>query len=67
MLGDEIVGAGVPRPGQVRDVFTHTLPTVLRAFGADPIAAERVSDDADATATVLDAAQERIVVTTGGT
>ncbi len=48
-------------------MFTHTLPTVLRAFGADPIAAERVSDDADATATVLDAAQERIVVTTGGT
>ena len=67
VLGDEIVGAGVPRPGQVRDVFTHTLPTVLRAFGAAPVAAERVSDDADATARVLDAAQERIVVTTGGT
>ncbi|QKS18753.1 molybdopterin molybdotransferase MoeA [Curtobacterium sp. Csp1] len=67
VLGDEIVGAGVPRPGQVRDVFTHTLPTVLRAFGADPVAAERVSDDADATARVLDGAQERIVVTTGGT
>jgi len=67
VLGDEIVGAGVPRPGQVRDVFTHTLPTVLRAYGADPVAAERVSDDADATARVLDAAEERIVVTTGGT
>ncbi|WIA99558.1 molybdopterin molybdotransferase MoeA [Curtobacterium sp. MCBA15_012] len=67
VLGNEIVGAGVPRPGQVRDVFTHTLPTVLRAYGADPVAAERVSDDADATARVLDAAEERIVVTTGGT
>ncbi len=67
VLGDEIVGAGIPRPGQVRDVFTHTLPTVLRLFGADPIAAERVSDDAEGTARVLDAARERIVVTTGGT
>ena len=67
VLGDEIVGSGVPRPGQVRDVFTHTLPAVLRAYGADPVATERVSDDADATARVLDAARERVVVTTGGT
>ncbi|QCR44400.1 molybdopterin molybdenumtransferase MoeA [Curtobacterium sp. SGAir0471] len=67
VLGDEIVAAGIPRPGQVRDVFTHTLPSVLRTFGADPVATERVADDADGTARVLDAAQERIVVTTGGT
>lgn len=67
VLGDEIVGAGVPQPGRVRDVFTHTLPAVLRAVGADPVAAERVPDDADTTARVLDAARERLVVTTGGT
>lgn len=67
VLGDEIVGSGVPRPGQVRDVFTHTLPAVLRSFGAEPVATERVSDDADHTARVLDAARERLVVTTGGT
>ncbi len=67
VLGDEIVGSGVPRAGQVRDVFTHTLPTVLRSLGAEPVAAERVPDDPDTTARVLDAAQERLVVTTGGT
>lgn len=67
VLGDEIVGSGVPRPGQVRDVFTQTLPTVLRTYGAEPVAAERVTDDADTTARVFDAARERLVVTTGGT
>ena len=67
VLGDEIVGAGVPRPGQVRDVFTHTLPVVLRAFGADPVETLRVPDDRDATTTALAGTTARLVVTTGGT
>lgn len=67
VLGDEVVGAGVPRPGQVRDVFTHTLPAVLRSYGAEPVAAERVPDDADRTASLFDTAHEQLVVTTGGT
>ncbi len=67
VLGDEIVGSGVPRPGQVRDVFTHTLPTVLRSFGAEPVAAERVLDDPDRTTAAFDGAPERLVVSTGGT
>lgn len=67
VLGDEVVGHGVPRPGQVRDVFSHTLPAVLRTFGAEPTTAVRVPDDPDETARVLDEGDERIVVTTGGT
>ncbi|MBP1302960.1 molybdopterin molybdotransferase MoeA [Curtobacterium sp. 1310] len=67
VLGDEVVGAGVPRPGQVRDVFSHTLPAVLGTFGADPVSSDRVPDDPDTTARVLDAARERLVVSTGGT
>ncbi|KQS09030.1 hypothetical protein ASG04_09040 [Curtobacterium sp. Leaf183] len=67
VLGDEIVGTGVPRPGQVRDVFTHTLPGILRAFGADPVESLRVTDDRDATTTALADSTARLVVTTGGT
>lgn len=67
VLGDEVVGTGVPRPGQVRDVFTHTLPGILRAYGADPVQAVRVADDHARTAQVLGDATERLVVTTGGT
>lgn len=67
VLGDEIVGVGVPRPGQVRDVFTHTLPVVLRALGADPVGAVRVADDRDLTSAAFAARQQRLVVTTGGT
>ncbi|OIH97788.1 hypothetical protein BIU90_14385 [Curtobacterium sp. MCBA15_001] len=67
VLGDEIVGVGVPRPGQVRDVFTHTLPVVLRTLGAAPQRAVRVSDDRPATTAAFAAGTERLVVTTGGT
>lgn len=67
VLGDEIVGAGVPPAGQVRDVFTHTLPSILRSFGADPVATVRVADDFHATTRALGEARERLVVTTGGT
>lgn len=67
VLGDEVVGAGVPRPGRVRDVFSTTLPHVLRALGAVPSGAVRVPDDLGATARVLDGADAGLVVTTGGT
>lgn len=67
VLGDEIVGRGVPEPGRVRDVFTMTLPAVLQGFGASTGTAVRVSDDPAATERVLGDAIERLVVTTGGT
>lgn len=67
VLGDEIVQQGVPRPGQVRDVFSTTLPAVLGAFGAGPAATVRVPDDPAVTERVLGTATERLVVTTGGT
>lgn len=67
VLGDEIVGAGVARPGTVRDVFSVQLPRLLRSLGADPVSAERVPDDLDATTTALDRPDVSLVVTTGGT
>ncbi|RPE78745.1 MULTISPECIES: molybdopterin molybdotransferase MoeA [unclassified Frondihabitans] len=66
VLGDEIVGSGSPRAGQVRDVFTHVFPGILRSVGADPRSAERVPDDLSSTVAALDV-EAKLVVTTGGT
>ncbi len=67
VLGDEVVGRGVPLPGRVRDVFSPTLPAVLRSMGAAPTVAVHVPDGADETAAALGDAPERLVVSTGGT
>lgn len=67
VLGDEIVGSGSPRAGQVRDVFTHVFPGILRSAGADARSAERVPDDLASTVAALDVEGTRLVVTTGGT
>ncbi|EHJ48451.1 molybdenum cofactor synthesis domain protein [Solidesulfovibrio carbinoliphilus subsp. oakridgensis] len=44
--GDELVPAGAtPKPGQIRDVNTHTLSAMLRAAGAASTAFPLVRDD----------------------
>jgi len=46
--GDELVPVtATPRPGQIRDVNTHTLSAMLRAAGACPQAFPLVPDDLD--------------------
>ena len=69
LTGDEIVSAGVPAAGQVRDSFGPQLPTVLSMLGATVESTRRVSDDLDATVSSLASAatHAQIVVTTGGT
>ena len=67
VLGDEIVDRGVPTAGLVRDVFSPTLPAVLRAAGAGDVATARVADDLDATARVFAEAGTPLVISTGGT
>ena len=67
VLGDEVVGRGVPAPGAVRDVFSVPVPEVLRALGAEPVGGDRVPDDLDATVQALDRDDVALVVTTGGT
>ncbi|MCS5722379.1 molybdopterin molybdotransferase MoeA [Herbiconiux sp. CPCC 203407] len=67
--GDEVVDSGIPRPGQVRDSFTLTLPPLLAALGARVGNNEKAPDDLAATLAALRAAAGRasLVVTTGGT
>ena len=65
--GDEVVTAGIPEPGRVRDSFGATLPAILRMLGADPVGGTRIGDDRNVTVAALDAADADLVVTTGGT
>ncbi|BDZ49751.1 molybdopterin molybdenumtransferase MoeA [Frondihabitans sucicola] len=67
VLGDEIVGSGVPLPGTVRDVFSVQVPDVLRRLGAVPVSSERVPDELARTVAALDRPDTALVVTTGGT
>lgn len=65
VLGDEVVDAGVPIPGRVRDVFTPSLPAVLESFGTAQAELVRVGDSLEATVAALGGGD--LVVTTGGT
>jgi molybdopterin molybdotransferase len=67
VLGDEIVAAGVPSPGTVRDVFSVPVPRLLRSLGAGEVTTARVADDLEATVAALDRPGASLVVTTGGT
>lgn len=67
VLGDEVVGEGVPSVGTVRDVFSVQVPRLLASLGADPVSSARVPDDLDATRAALDRPDVSLVVTTGGT
>jgi molybdopterin molybdotransferase len=67
VTGDEVIGAGLPEPGQVRDAFSTPLAAVLSGWGADAVAAARIHDDASSIADALLRADAQLVITTGGT
>ncbi|WP_435172514.1 molybdopterin molybdotransferase MoeA [Actinacidiphila sp. bgisy145] len=71
VLGDELLAAGRPGKGLVRDALGPMLPPWLRALGADVVAVRTLPDDAEALrAAIADAVATRgahLVVTTGGT
>jgi molybdopterin molybdotransferase len=65
--GDEVVLAGVPAAGQVRDSFGATIPAILTMLAASPTRSLRIGDDREATVEALRDAGTDLVVTTGGT
>jgi molybdopterin molybdotransferase len=67
VLGDEIVGSGIPLPGTVRDAFTVQVPDILLSLGALCVSADRVPDDLERTVAALDRPDVALVITTGGT
>ncbi len=67
LTGDEVVEAGPPAPGMVRDSFRISLPAILDALGAEVVAIHRVGDDTEATRIAIGGDPVDLVVTTGGT
>lgn len=67
VLGDEVIPAGVPAPGQVRDAFTVSLPAVLAARGAHVVSMGRAGDDREEVRAALERGDVDLIITTGGT
>ena len=58
VTGDEVVSAGLPRPGQVRDAVGPLLPDAVRVLGGDLVGLDRCGDGADELGTALSAAMD---------
>ncbi|GGQ47422.1 molybdopterin molybdotransferase MoeA [Streptomyces mutabilis] len=67
VLGDELLTAGLPHDGLIRDALGPMLPPWLRALGAEVRAVCRIGDDAQALHRAVASSDADLVVTTGGT
>lgn len=67
VLGDELLGEGLPHDGLIRDALGPLLPPWLRALGAEVTEVRRVSDDEQALYRAITACDAEVIVTTGGT
>ncbi|MGW3358245.1 molybdopterin molybdotransferase MoeA [Streptomyces bungoensis] len=67
VLGDELLNAGLPHDGLIRDALGPMLPPWLRAMGAEVTSVRRLGDDARALRRALTTSTADLVVTTGGT
>ncbi|WP_411575998.1 molybdopterin molybdotransferase MoeA [Streptomyces mutabilis] len=67
VLGDELLTAGLPHDGLIRDALGPMLPPWLRALGAEVRTICRIGDDAQALHRAVASSDADLVVTTGGT
>lgn len=67
VLGDELLDAGLPRPGLVRDALGPLLEPWLRAAGAELIGRRGIRDDFGLLRDAVRHSPADVVVTTGGT
>lgn len=73
LTGSEVVTAGVPAPGQVRDTFGPQLGTVISLLGGTPGNPLRIGDSYDEWLTALGNSEvlpgrlPHVTITTGGT
>ncbi|GAA0485783.1 molybdopterin molybdenumtransferase MoeA [Paractinoplanes deccanensis] len=65
VTGNEVISAGVPGPGQVRDSFTGLVSAIAARAGALPPARRHVSDVAALLESELAAARTEVVVVSG--
>lgn len=73
LTGAEVVSAGIPAPGQVRDTFGPQLGTVISLLGGIPDNPHRIGDTYDEWLSALGnpeafpGEQPDVIITTGGT
>ncbi|MFB7430682.1 molybdopterin molybdotransferase MoeA [Streptomyces microflavus] len=67
VLGDELLAAGLPHDGLIRDALGPMLGPWLRALGAEVSGPRRFGDDAEALREALTSSDADLIVTTGGT
>jgi len=67
LTGGEVVAAGLPEAGQVRDSFGPQLPALLGMLGASVTSARRVTDTLADTIAALEQPDVDLVISTGGT
>ncbi|WP_458575939.1 molybdopterin molybdotransferase MoeA [Streptomyces sp. ALB3] len=67
VLGDELLTAGLPREGLIRDALGPMLAPWLRALGAEVAQPRRLGDDAGALRRAIVSSDADLILTTGGT
>jgi molybdopterin molybdotransferase len=67
VLGNEVIDAGEPPTGLVRDAYTPALPAALARLGLAHERSTRVGDSLDLTIAALRESTADLVITTGGT
>lgn len=67
VLGDELLNAGLPHDGLIRDALGPMLAPWLRALGAEVTDPQRLGDDAQALRHALTTSDADLILTTGGT
>ncbi|MGC5362091.1 molybdopterin molybdotransferase MoeA [Streptomyces sp. DT24] len=67
VLGDELLTAGLPHEGLIRDALGPMIGPWLRALGAEVSATRRLGDDAEALRHAFSTSTADLIITTGGT
>ncbi|MYS05928.1 molybdopterin molybdenumtransferase MoeA, partial [Streptomyces sp. SID6041] len=67
VLGDELLAAGLPHDGLIRDALGPMLGPWLAGLGADVLAVRRIGDEAEELYAAVTGSAADLVLTTGGT
>ncbi|MFE0641186.1 molybdopterin molybdotransferase MoeA [Streptomyces sp. NPDC058877] len=67
VLGDELLTAGLPHDGLIRDALGPMLGPWLTALGAEVLATRRIGDDPEELHAAVTGSAADLVLTTGGT
>ncbi|MGY4860106.1 molybdopterin molybdotransferase MoeA [Cryobacterium sp. AP23] len=66
LLGTEVIEAGIPGPGQVRDAYSPEFPALLTSLGVQLSGLRRLPDDLGQTIDAVRSSTASLVISTGG-